>query len=202
MLGDLLSQQIDAAYRTTAITTFEAAKPRTLELRDQVIHVSDDWVAPREAGTFEWGPAAVRQPIVGWTRCTHKMADFDTRGEFHVATLADRANVNWWMRNDPAQLRTPTPIGFYGPDFVIKRSDPDGRLLLEIKRADLWQAPDSVARVKAATADAYCSEVVSATSENWEQWVVLDPDAKATNSLEELFDLRINLPGSRDASSA
>ncbi len=200
--GDLLSRQIDAAYRKTATTTFEAAKPSTLELRDQVMHVSDDWVAPREAGTFEWGPTAIRQPIVGWTRCTQEMANFDTRGEFHVATLADRANVDWWMRNDPAQLRIPTPIGFYGPDFVIKRSDADGILLLEIKRADLWESPDSDARIKASAADAYCAEVVSATSENWEHWVVLDEDAKAANSLEELFDLRINLPVNSDASSA
>lgn len=192
--GDLLSRQIDVAYRKTATTTFEATKSTSVALLDQVIHLADDWVAPFEVASLEWGPSAVRQPIVGWKRCTHEMANFDTRGEFHVAALADRANVHWWMRNDPAQLRVPTPIGFYGPDFVVKRSDPGGILLLEVKRAELWDSPDSDARIKAAAADAYCSEVALATSENWEHWVVLDEDAKAANSLEELFDLRINLP--------
>lgn len=67
--GDLLSRQIDVAYRKTASTMFEASKPSSLELRDQVIHVADDWVAPLDLASLEWGPSSVRQPIVGWKRC-------------------------------------------------------------------------------------------------------------------------------------
>jgi len=133
----------------------------------------------------------VRQPVDGWNKCTHKEANFDTRGEFHTARVLDRSDITWWLRNDPGLVRLATPIGFYGPDFVVSRSD-GSTLLLELKRSDLWEAPDSDARIKAAAADAYCAEVSRVTNQQWEHWIVLDEDAKASASLEEMRDVRLN----------
>lgn len=192
LAGDMLSQQIDAAYRKTASTTFEAVGANVVPLNDQVLWVPDTWSGPLDVAKLKWSAAAVRQPVAGWQKCAHDAANFDTAGEFHVAGLIDMGNVDWWMRNDPAQIRLATPIGFYGPDFVVSVDGTSGLILLEVKRADFWKSPESDARIKSKAADAYCSEVSSATDSSWQHWVVLDEDAKAARSFEELNDLRVN----------
>jgi hypothetical protein len=130
-------------------------------------------------------------PIAGWQRCAHEAASFESRGEFHAACLLDSAqSVQWWLRNDPAVLRIPTPAGMFGPDFLYaaKRNGVVVMGLLEIKGEIFWNGEDSEARVKAGAARAWVKAIMNANvSQSWEFAVVLEQDACDATSLEGMI---------------
>ena len=71
-----------------------------------------------------------RIPIKGWKKNVHVAAAFDTPGEYATACVLDSSTaIEWWLRNDPAQMRVPTPVGFFEPDFVYKRAGEEPRPL-------------------------------------------------------------------------
>ena len=96
-----------------------------------------------------------RIPIRGWTKCVHDAAAFESRGEYAVAHLIDdAATVVWWVRNDPAIFRIPTPIGYFEPDFLylVERGGPPTYGILEVKADVFWDGLGFDARVKADAA--------------------------------------------------
>lgn len=136
-----------------------------------------------------------RIPIQGWKKCIHAAAAFESKGEYAAALLLDQSrDVTWWMRNDPAILRIPTPAGFLEPDFVYLR-ETGGKAtqgLLEVKADVFWDGDGSEARVKARAACEWVRAVNLATPDHpWRFAVVLDEDAVRSRSIEEL--LRVSL---------
>jgi hypothetical protein len=132
-----------------------------------------------------------RIPIGGWNKCLHEAAAFESRGEYAAATILDRsAAVDWWFRNDPARFRIPTPVGNFEPDFVYSasRSKTATYGVLEIKADIFWNGEGSDPRIKS---EAACRWVEAANAAAiggpcWEFAIVLDTDAIAAGSLEEL----------------
>ena len=131
-----------------------------------------------------------RIPIRGWTKCVHDAAAFESRGEYAVAHLIDdAATVVWWVRNDPAIFRIPTPIGYFEPDFLylVERGGPPTYGILEVKADVFWDGLGSDARVKADAAREWVRTVNPATAiVQWEFASVLDQDAIDAASIEAL----------------
>lgn len=97
-------------------------------------------------------------PVDGWQKCVHEACIFDNYGEFCAARALDRSDsVDWWLRNDPALVKLPTPVGGFEPDFVVRRRW--GRhyvtSLLEIKGEFLWSSPEQPDRIKLDAAAAW-----------------------------------------------
>lgn len=132
-----------------------------------------------------------RMPIGGWERCVHEAASFESAGEYKAACLLDVANgVEWWLRNDPAIFKIPTPVGYFEPDFVYRttRSNQSSTGIVEIKGEIFWSGEGSLARIKAESACAWVKAVrESGLSEKWEFAVVLEQDALEANSLESML---------------
>lgn len=132
-----------------------------------------------------------RIPIQGWTRCVHHAAPFDSEGEFRAACLLDSAEtVDWWLRNDPAIFKLPTPAGFFEPDFIYRRiKDGEARLsILEVKGDIFWDPEDSIARIKSKAACSWVSAIeASAYPEKWSFALVIDQDALSAQTLEGLL---------------
>jgi restriction endonuclease-like protein len=132
-----------------------------------------------------------RIPIDGWQRCVHNAAAFDSEGEFRAACLLDAAQrVEWWIRNEPALLRIPTPAGYFEPDFIYRILSADGPMMavLEIKGAIFWDGQGSMARIKAEAACSWTQAIAkSDTPERWSFAVVLDQDARSAPSLEAML---------------
>ena len=132
-----------------------------------------------------------RIPIRGWKKNVHVAAAFDTQGEYATALVLDAsAAIEWWFRNDPAQVRIPTPVGFFEPDFVYKRAgeQPDRFGLLEIKGEFLWDGPESRERIKSAAACAWADAIARAeTQVRWDVAVTLDQDARGAATFEDLI---------------
>jgi hypothetical protein len=144
-----------------------------------------------------------RLPITGWKKCVHVAAAFESRGEYATALLLDGSReIMWWLRNDPAIVRIPTPVGFFEPDFVYMEKS-NGVLiqgLLEVKGDVFWDGAGSDARVKAAAAVEWVRAVNQASHEiSWDFAVVLDEDAIRSKSIEAL--LRVPLVSSGAESS-
>lgn len=136
-----------------------------------------------------------RIPIRGWKKCLHEAAAFESRGEYAAASLMDdAASVAWWVRNDPAIFRIPTPIGNFEPDFVyfVERDGRSAYGILEVKSDVFWDGPGSDARVKANSAREWV-RAVNAAAEivPWEVAIVLDQDAISAASLEALRDIAL-----------
>jgi hypothetical protein len=132
-----------------------------------------------------------RIPITGWRQCLHEAAAFDGQGEYAVATILDNsAAVEWWLRNDPARVRIPTPVGNFEPDFVYRTNMPQGSVygLLEVKGEIFWDGEGSDARIKSEAARRWVAAANGAGSGDgpWEFAVVLDTDATEAGSIEEL----------------
>lgn len=133
---------------------------------------------------------AFRIPIGGWRKCVHQAAAFESRGEYATAIILDNsAAVQWWFRNDPVVLRLPTPIGNFEPDFVYLRIEEGIETygLLEVKGGIFWDGEGSDSRIKSEAACRWIEATASAeAARTWEFAVVLDVDAIAAGSLEEL----------------
>jgi hypothetical protein len=132
-----------------------------------------------------------RVPIRGWKQCVHESVAFESAGEYAAANLLDDAAVVlWWFRNDPPIFRIPSPAGNFEPDFVY-RATRDGQEVfgaLEVKSDIFWDGPGSDARVKAAAAGEWIRTINEARPEvPWELAVVLDQEALAVHSFEELL---------------
>ncbi len=193
-IAAIVAEEIDKRYRRIA-ATYEATPSRqTLLFGGYEWIVREGFSSPAASSTISaWQPATHRRiPIGGWTCCTAEAVAFDTSHEFLGARLIDRASsVAWWARNDPPQLVISTPIGRYAPDFVVELTD-ERRLVLEIKQSDMWEAPQSDARVKARAAAAWCAAVTTAQADGgWSYWVVLDEDIHRATTLEALADLSV-----------
>ena len=136
-----------------------------------------------------------RIPIRGWRKCVHEAAAFDSKGEYAAAVLLDDAAIiTWWLRNDPPDLRIPTPIGFFEPDFVYcaRQGGQQIFVVLEVKSDIFWDGEGSEARVKAGAACEWVRAMNEAGSDiRWDFAVVMDQDALKAPSLEAL--LRIAL---------
>ena len=139
----------------------------------------------------EWSTEHKRIPISGWDKCLHEAASFDSRGEFEAAVILDgSAQVEWWLRNDPPLFRISTPVGGFEPDFVYlaKRNGQHFQGILEIKGGLFWDAPRDPARLKSEAAGRWvkAANVADAGQVKWEFATVLDTDAIAAGSLEQL----------------
>ncbi|MYD85693.1 MAG: hypothetical protein F4Y14_05645 [Acidobacteria bacterium] len=137
-----------------------------------------------------------RIPIRGWNKCVHEAVAFDSRGEYAVACLLDdAATVAWWVRNDPAIFRIPTPIGNFEPDFVYfaQRGSQPTYGILEVKSDVFWDGPGSDARVKANAAKEWVRTVNAAgATVPWEFAIVLDQDAIEAASVEALRNIALD----------
>jgi hypothetical protein len=131
-----------------------------------------------------------RLPITGWQRCVHKSAAFDTFEEYLTAGILDQTEgINWWLRNDPASLRIPTPAGNFEPDFVYLRKEGSNEVfgIVEVKGGIFWNGPGSLARIKASAAAAWVQVVNSAAGAvAWEFAVILDQDVQGKATLGQL----------------
>jgi hypothetical protein len=132
-----------------------------------------------------------RIPIGGWKKCVHEAAAFDTQAEYAVANILDNSRtVEWWVRNDPAILRIPTPIGAFEPDFLYKlagENNHDTFGIIEVKGGVFWNGPDSDPRLKSAAAMRWILQLnLSASDSSWQFAIVEDEDAKRAESLEGL----------------
>lgn len=134
----------------------------------------------------------VRVPIGGWKRCAYNAASFETSPEFHAAKLLDNdKSVVWWLRNDPVQLRIPTPAGYLEPDFVYlcEVKGVKKMRVLEIKGEHLWNGPGSLARIKAGGAVSWAKAIRDADIEPvWEFHEVLGQDALESLTLGSMLD--------------
>jgi hypothetical protein len=137
-----------------------------------------------------------RIPIQGWRKCIHAAAAFESKGEYAAAILLDESrDVTWWMRNDPAILRIPTPAGFLEPDFVYLRETAGTRIqgMLEIKGDVFWDGEGSDARIKSRAACEWVRAANRAAPQcPWTFAVVLDEDAVRSDSLEGLLRVSLN----------
>ena len=130
-----------------------------------------------------------RIPIRGWQRCVHAAASFESAGEFKAACLLDASSsIEWWLRNDPALMKIPTPAGNLEPDFVYQLTT-GGLGALEVKGEVFWDGQGSVPRIKAAAACAWAAATDTAPSAGWEFTVVLEQDVLSANTFEELKQL-------------
>lgn len=132
-----------------------------------------------------------RVPITGWQRCIHEAASFESRGEYKAACLIDAAaDVEWWIRNDPAIFKISTPVGHFEPDFLyrVRRSDFYAMGVLEIKGAIFWNGEGSNPRIQADAACEWVSAIKKASAgQLWEFAAVLDQDACEAVSLEAML---------------
>lgn len=137
----------------------------------------------------------VRIPIRGWKRCVHEAAAFESNPEYIAACLFDDSKtIAWWLRNDPAILRIPSPVRYMEPDFVylIERSKSQTYGMLEVKGGIFWDGEGSIARIQARAACEWV-RVVNASGPKipWEFAVVLEQDVGRAKSIEELRHLAI-----------
>jgi hypothetical protein len=132
----------------------------------------------------------LRVPIGGWKRCVYNAASFESAPEYHAAKILDSdSSVSWWLRNDPVQLRIPTPAGYMEPDFLYFMKTSKTMRLLEVKGEHLWNGPGSSARVKAAGVAAWAKAIAEAKIEpSWEFHEVLGQDVEASLTLGSMLD--------------
>jgi hypothetical protein len=130
-----------------------------------------------------------RVPIIGWQRCTHEAASFESPGEYKAACLLDAASgIEWWLRNDPVIFKIPTPVGYFEPDFIYRTASDPRMGILEIKGAIFWDGEGSLPRIKAETACAWVRAIREAhCTELWQFAAVLEQDALEANSLEAML---------------
>jgi superfamily II DNA or RNA helicase len=132
----------------------------------------------------------VRQlPYRGWSRGLHKLYTFDSWHEAKTAKLLDRADVGWWVRNQPRRFRIETSAGMFNPDLVVAlRWDSGGKeiLLLEVKGDLFWTPPDSKPRLKARAAQEWVYEQNKASTIKWSFGIVLESVVEQVATWEEL----------------
>ncbi len=128
-------------------------------------------------------------PFGGWSRCLYQAVPFDTSTEYHIAKIIDTAEeVKSWFRNLPGILTLLTPVGNYSPDFAIFLNLNDKNILLEIKDDDRFGREDQDATIKANAAREWCKAQSEATGKLWEYWLLLDSDAEACETFEDIMD--------------
>lgn len=130
------------------------------------------------------------QPCRGWRSALHDAYSFDSWPEAKLATLLDVADdVVWWVRNQPRRLQIATPAGVYNPDFVALLDTQPKRtlLILESKADDFWNPPESVPRLKARAAAAWCEAQPPELPTLWSYAVALESDIERVASWPELF---------------
>jgi hypothetical protein len=198
-VAEVIKEQIDRPYRKKESIFEITDRENIVEFSAFDFKVPESFESPPPVRAItKWDSTLTRIPISGWKRCTHKAAAFDVEPEFLLAIILDSAaEVEWWARNDPPQLKIATPIGNYEPDFVAscRLGKNDVHLIIEAKRGDFWQPADSDPRVKAQSADAWCDAVNRASGKTkWAHWVVLDIDIPDAHSLKDLERIRVNLP--------
>ncbi len=194
-VSEVIKEQIDTPYRKREIVYQPRDATDELRFGDFKWRVPEDSAASVGKPKHGWVPGLRRIPISGWKNCVHEAVPFDSSAEFKVAQILDlSASASWWVRNDPARLRIPTPIGMYEPDFCVGvRTKGKSRIIvLEIKRGDLWMPQDSDPRVKARAAEAWCEAVNHGVSDaTWEHWIVLDHDLENAQTIDDLEKVRI-----------
>ena len=193
-VAELIKDEIDSGYRGKEIEYDVTPGSRVVTLGSVVVHASKP-VLTDVLEPSSWNDGYVRAPIGPWSRSVTTGAILDGAGEYRTAWILDHSGaVTWWLRNDPAQLRVPTPIGNHEPDFVFSRTL-DGReelWMLEIKGEYLWDPPTSDARVKAKAARTWASALnVAAGRETWHYGLVLADDVTDCNTLEDLLSVAV-----------
>jgi superfamily II DNA or RNA helicase len=196
LIAEAIKEEIDQPYRRKT-AAFEAIPPaERIDFGDYSWRVPETFgdAVPRRSPPW-WDPTLRRIPISGWKRCVHEAVAFESLPEYQVAEVLDSASeVEWWVRNDPPRLRIPTPIGYFEPDFVAFRCK-DGRrslIVIEVKRVDLWDGPESDARVKSRATTGWCAAINGMKSEEyWLHWVILDVDAQNAHTIDDLERLRV-----------
>lgn len=128
-------------------------------------------------------------PFGGWVRCIYEAVPFDTSNEYHIAKIIDSAEeVKSWFRNLPGILTLLTPVGNYSPDFAIFLNLDEMNILLEIKDDDRFGREDQDATIKANAAREWCNAQTEATGKRWEYWLLLDTDAEACETFDDIMD--------------
>jgi len=201
-VAEVIKDEIDRPYRKKEATFDVLAERDTVQFGAFPWRVPASFVASLDvSGLAGWDSGYYRLPVTGWKRCVHEAAAFDTGAEFLLARILDHdRDIEWWIRNDPPRLRIPTPIGYYEPDFLVRRVTNGGPVLtiIEVKGADFWEPPDSDPRVKARATGGWCEAVNRAGREDrWEYWVVLDADVERASSVEDLRRFRVNDEGAQ-----
>ena len=196
LIAKAVEDEIDKPYRRKAVAI------RLEEGHEEVSFRSYPWRVPESysrpisiSARAEWSSANARIPVGRWRRCVHKASSFDTRPEWLVARILDSSeSVEWWARNDPAQLRLNSPIGAFEPEFVLCLEEAPGTIVvLEVKQDGLWTPEDSDARVKSRAAQAWCEGITTAGGGQWEHWVLLEPDILESSSFQDLKNRRVPL---------
>jgi superfamily II DNA or RNA helicase len=195
-LAAVIAEQIDRRYRRKAPAFEVTGEAGSITFGAYPWNVPEDFENPVALASIkEWGTELRRVPITGWSRCTAEAPAFDTSHEFLAAKILDKARaLVWWARNDPPRLVVPTPIGGYGPDFVMEVKSAGGSeyVILEVKRADMWESPLSDARVKARAAGGWCAAVTTlGGGVPWSYIIVLDVDVRRAETFDDLAALSV-----------
>jgi hypothetical protein len=118
---------------------------------------------------------------------------FDTPNEFLTAKVLDQTDgMVLWLRNDPASLVIPTPVGNFEPDFIYVRSV-GGTIrngILEIKGEFLYEAPEQKDPIKVRAACEWVQRANDGGADaKWEFALVFDADVKGCVSLSDLHSV-------------
>ena len=158
-----------------------------------LVDVSDDVAKGREFNSPIYvmdGPFQSGMLYRGWERAVHASYAFDVENEARVAWMLDNdTRVEWWCRNQPRRIRISTPAGNYHPDFLVSMRTTDGKLkivLLEVKGDLFWEAPDGLARIKAAACRNWCEVQSRLSGAKWNLAIALQTDVSRVESLVAL----------------
>ncbi len=178
------TQRIDPEYILSGLTN-------TYVVSELVCRVPVSFVKPLQASHLtmtSWSRSMhAGIPVTGWTKCPHEAVTFDSAGELAAAKVLDRSEgVDWWTRNLPRSFGLVTPAGNYYPDFLLVcKLEDGGQVLLEIKGEFLAVGEQSEANLKAKAARAWCA-AMTANGVPWQYWFVLDRDAQACQTVQDL----------------
>ena len=162
--------------------TFEVQNP--IDGSSPVAPAAKDLPVITDRSAFKKG-----RPYRGWGQALHTLYSFDSWQEAKTAQLLDRAEVNWWVRNQPRRFRIETSAGWFNPDFIVATIGSDGAdhiLLLEVKGDDFWSPPDGKARLKAAAANQWIIKQNECSGTRWSFGVALESVVESVTTWDEL----------------
>jgi len=165
---------------------------QVLNLDGVDIHVPGHFTAPIDSSLVSernWNPQLHQGvPIGNWVRCAFEAVPFDQKNELKVAKIVDRSTeVQWWFRNlpVPSMLRLSTPAGLYAPDFAVLLQVGEEHVLLEVK-GEIFMGETADSEIKAKAAQRWCRAMSDATASAWSYWLLLDRDAAACDSFNDI----------------
>lgn len=189
----LLREALAAAYLALDPSFEATGLEEGWRVLPQEVRVAEDAADHLDHRGTSWSPAVQRQPLSGWTRCTHAAARFDSAPEYLLASRLDSmAGIDWWARNDPALFRFETIASdarSTAPDFLVMVDEggQDELLFVEVKGEMLW-SPGSDAQRHARDVAAWCSTAASATGLHFWSGVILGEDVDGIHTLKDLRD--------------